>query len=116
MPTTVGGVDIAAGTTVMLLNGAANRDPGKFDHPGEFDADRSNAREHLAFGHGIHFCPGAPLARAEGRIALQRMLERTTGIRVSDDKHGAAGERRYRYVPTYMIRGLQALHLDFDAA
>jgi cytochrome P450 len=115
VPTSLAGVDIPAGTTVMLLNGAANRDPRKFERPAEFDADRRNAREHLAFGHGIHFCPGAPLARTEARIAVQRMLERTSGIRICDEQHGAAGARRYRYVPTYMLRGLQALHLQFVA-
>jgi cytochrome P450 len=114
VPATVGGVDIPAGTTVMLLNGAANRDPRRFDRPAEFDADRPNAREHLAFGHGIHFCPGAPLARTEARIAVQRMLERTSGIRIADEHHGPAGARRFRYVPTYMLRGLQALHLEFE--
>ena len=112
--TKVGGVDIAAGTTVMLLNGAANRDPRRFEDPGELHPERENAREHLAFGHGIHFCPGAPLARTEGRVAVQRMLERTSRIRVAEDEHGPVGARRFRYVPTYMLRGLQALHLDLD--
>jgi len=112
--TEVGGVDLPAGTTVMLLNGAANRDPRKFDEPAQLRPERDNAREHLAFGHGIHFCPGAPLARTEGRIAVQRMLERTSAIRIADDKHGPAGARRFRYVPTYMLRGLQALYLELD--
>jgi cytochrome P450 len=115
VPTTVAGVPIPAGTTVMLLNGAANRDRRKFVDPATLLPDRENARENLAFGHGIHFCPGAPLARAEGRIAVQRMLERTTNIRISEAEHGPPGDRRYRYVPTYMIRGLQRLHLEFDA-
>ena len=112
--TNVGGVDIPAGTTVMLLNGAANRDPRRFDDPADLRSARDNAREHLAFGHGIHFCPGAPLARTEGRVAVQRMLERTSGIRIADDKHGPADARRFRYVPTYMLRGLQALYLELD--
>jgi cytochrome P450 len=110
--TTVGGVDISAGTTVMVLNGAANRDPRRFERPAVFDPERANVREHLAFGHGIHFCPGASLARVEGRIAVQRLLERTTEIRVAADKHGPPDSRRYRYLPTYMLRGLQALHLE----
>ena len=114
--TTVGGVDIAAGSTVMVLNGAANRDPRRFERPAELDPERPNAREHLAFGHGIHFCPGAPLARVEGRVAVQRLLERTTDLRIAEDEHGPAEARRYRYMPTYMIRGLQALHLELDAA
>ncbi len=116
VPATIGAVDVAAGTTVMVLNGAVNRDPRKFDRPETFDPERGNAREHLAFGHGIHFCPGAPLARTEGRVAVQRMLERTTDICISDAAHGPAGDRKYRYVPTYMLRGLQALHLNFEGA
>jgi cytochrome P450 len=116
VPTTVGGVDVAAGTTVMVLNGAANRDPRKFERPADFEPERANAREHLAFGHGIHFCPGAPLARVEGRIAVQRLLERTTDIRVAEEHHGPPDARRYRYLPTYMLRGLQALHLELDTA
>jgi cytochrome P450 len=70
VPTTVGGVDIPAGTTLMVLNCAANRDPRRFDQPREFRVDRANARQHLAFGHGPHTCPGAPLARAEARVSL----------------------------------------------
>ena len=65
--TTVGGVDIAAGSTVMVLNGAAGRDPQRFDDPSAFRVDRPNAKEHLAFGRGPHACPGGPLARAEAR-------------------------------------------------
>jgi len=58
-PVNVGGVDIPAGTTVIVLNGAANRDPRQFDDPATFDAARPNARRHIAFGRGIHTCPGA---------------------------------------------------------
>jgi cytochrome P450 len=75
--TTVDGVDIAAGSTVMVLNGAANRDPRRFDDPTEFRVDRANAREHLAFGRGPHSCPGGPLARMESRVAIERLLDRT---------------------------------------
>lgn len=113
-PTTVGGQPIPAGATVMLLNGAANRDPRRFNRPEHFDPARANAREHLAFGHGTHFCPGAPLARTESRVAVQRLLELTSNIQISAEKHGPPDARRYRYVPTYMLRGLQALHLQFD--
>jgi len=113
VPTTVGGVDLPAGTTVMVLNGAANRDPRKFESPEEFDVERANAREHLAFGHGIHFCPGATLARAEGRVAMERMLDRMADIRISEAEHGPPGDRRYEYAPTFILRGLQKLHLEF---
>lgn len=111
--TTVGGVEIGAGTTVMVLNGAANRDPQKFECPAEFQVERANARQHIAFGHGPHTCPGAPLARAEGRITTECFLDRTTDIRIAESEHGPPGARRYDYVPTYILRGLSRLHLEF---
>jgi cytochrome P450 len=116
IPTTVGGVDIAAGTTVMVLNGAANRDPKRFDAPDAFDAARSNARRHIAFGRGVHSCPGAPLARAEARVCIERLLDRTTDISIADDNHGPADDRHYSYVPTFILRGLTELHLEFTLA
>ena len=115
-PVTVGGVEIPTGTTVMVVNAAANRDPRHFDEPHELRIDRENAREHLAFGHGIHFCPGAPLARAEGRILLERVLDRMADVRIDESEHGPAGERRYQYVPTYILRGLTRLHIEFTPA
>ncbi|HMG27531.1 MAG TPA: cytochrome P450 [Acidimicrobiia bacterium] len=114
VPTTIGGVDIAAGTTLMVLNGAANRDPRRFESPAEFDLDRPNVRQHLAFGFGVHTCPGAPLARAEARVSIERLLDRMTDIRVSEAEHGPPGARRYEYMPTYILRGLQRLHLVFE--
>ena len=114
--TTVGGVDLPAGTTVMLVNAAANRDPRRFDDPGTFDPTRANVRHHLAFGRGIHTCPGAPLARTEARVSLERLLDRTTDIRLSEAKHGPAGARRFHYVPTFILRGLTRLYLEFTPA
>jgi cytochrome P450 len=112
--TRLGGVDIPAGTPVMVVNGAANRDARQFADPGEFRLDRSNVRRHVGFGHGVHTCPGAPLARAEVRITIERLLDRTSDIRVSPAEHGPVGARRYTYMPTYMFRGLTHLHLEFD--
>ncbi len=114
VPTTIGDQALGAGCTVMVINGAANRDPRRFEDPDSFDPERKNARQHLAFGRGIHSCPGAPLARAETRVGLERLLDRTTDIRISEAKHGPAGERRYQYIPTYILRGLTELHLEFD--
>ncbi len=111
--TNVGGVPIAAGTTMMLLPGACNRDPSKFHAPHEFRIDRSNVREHVAFGRGSHSCPGAPLARAEGRISLNRILDRISDIRISAASHGPPDARRYEYEPTFILRGLTELHLEF---
>jgi cytochrome P450 len=111
---TIGGVEIPAGATVMVLNGAANRDPGHFDAPDEFRIDRGDSREHLAFGRGVHSCPGGSLARVETRVSIERLLERTTDIRISEEHHGPAGARKYHYVPTYILRGLTRLHLEFS--
>ena len=112
--TTVGGVEVPAGATVMVMNGAANRDPRQFEDPETFDVSRSNARRHIAFGRGPHSCPGAPLARAEARVSIERILDRTNDIRVSEEHHGPADARRYSYVPTFILRGLTELHLEFD--
>jgi cytochrome P450 len=114
--TTVGGVDIKAGTPVMLLNGAANRDPRRFECPAELRVDRENAQSHLAFGRGAHSCPGGPLARAEGRISIERILDRTRNIRLSEEHHGPPGARRLDYEPTWILRGLSNLHLEFEPA
>jgi cytochrome P450 len=115
-PVNVGGVDLPAGTTVMVVQAAANRDPRRFDDPSTFDPARKNARQHISFGRGIHSCPGAPLARAETRVALERLLDRTSDIRISEQHHGPANDRRYQYVPTYILRGLTELHLEFTPA
>ena len=111
--TKIGGVDIPAGTTVMVHNGAANRDPRQFDAPGDFRLDRTEGRLHLGFGFGIHTCVGAPLARAEARVSLERLLDRMSDITIAASEHGPAGARRYEYSPTYMLRGLEGLHLKF---
>jgi cytochrome P450 len=111
--TSVGGVDVAPGTPVMLLNGAANRDPDRFECPAEFRIDRPNAREHMAFGRGVHSCPGGPLARVEARVSFERILERMRDIRLSEEHHGPDGARRFAYEPTWVLRGLHELHIEF---
>ncbi|WP_156673403.1 cytochrome P450, partial [Mycobacterium sp. E3251] len=58
-----------------------------------FDIHRPNARSHVAFGRGPHACPGAPLARTEARVSIERMLGRTNNIRIDEDKHGPPGDR-----------------------
>jgi cytochrome P450 len=111
--TTIGGVEIAAGTTIMLHPGASNRDPRKFADPESLRLDRGNLREHLAFGRGVHSCPGGPLARAEGRVTIERFLDRTATMALSEEHHGPAGARSFRHDPTYIIRGLTDLHIEF---
>jgi cytochrome P450 len=105
--TEVAGVMIPAGGIIMLLNAAANRDPKQFPDPDRFDPERANARTNIAFGSGEHFCPGANLARAEGRVSIARLLARMREIRIPEDT-------RLTYLPTYMLRGLEALPLEFE--
>lgn len=114
--TKVGETEIPAASTVMVLPSAANRDPREFEEPAELRLDRENGRQHLAFGHGIHTCAGAPLARAEANVSLQRLLDRLEDIRVAEPHHGPPGARRWRYSPTWMLRGLDDLHLEFVPA
>jgi cytochrome P450 len=78
--------------------------------------DRANARQHIAFGHGIHVCAGAPLARAEAVVSLHRFLDRTTDFHVSDAHHGPLDARKYSYDPTFILRGIQELYLEFTPA
>ena len=111
--TEIGGVPVKAGTTVTLLLGASNRDPRRFESPNELDVDRPNAREHLAFGRGIASCPGGPLARAEAKVSLERVLDRMADIRLSEEHHGPAGNRRFDYDPTFFLRRLTGLQLEF---
>ena len=111
--TTLGGVDIPAGTIIMLLPGASNRDPEKFECPHEFQHDRRNVREHVAFARGPHSCPGAPLARSEARISFNRILDRMVDIRIDETVHGGADDRSYTYDPTFIMRGLSDLHVTF---
>ncbi len=112
--TSLGGVHIPAGTVLMLCLGAANRDPRKFENPNEFQLGRRNVREHIAFGRGIHTCAGAPLARVEGHVTVHRMLDRMRDITISPASHGPIHDRRYAYEPTFLLRGLTELHIEFN--
>lgn len=98
--TEVHGVRVPAGHVVVTLLGGANRDPRVFDHPDRFDVTRRDAREHLAFSSGIHFCLGAALARMEGEVALRRLFERFPRL-------APAGRPRRR--PTRVLRGYDAM-------
>ena len=112
--TTLDGVHIPAGSTIMLFISAADRDPHQFECPAEFRIDRPDSRQHVAFGRGAHTCPGGPLVRAEGRITIQKTLDRLHDIRVSEAEHGAPGARRWKYTPSYILRGVECLHLEFS--
>ena len=115
-PTSIGGFDLVPGTVVMLLHGASGRDPRVFDDPTKFDVLRANARQHLAFGRGIHTCPGAPLARAEAVFTIRRLLERTTSITIDEAHHGAPDAREWDLIRSYKFRGHTHLYLNYTQA
>lgn len=112
--TTLGGVEIRAGTPILMSHMAANRDPQRFPDPARFDMDRPRIKEHLAFGRGAHTCIGAPLARREVAVSIERLLARMGNIRLSAAHHGPDGAPVFEYEPTYVLRALKALHLEFD--
>jgi len=111
----IGPMDIPAGKPVVVALAAANRDPRRWEKPNEFKLDRPKIKEHLAFGRGAHVCVGAPLARAEVRIVLDRFLEHTSSIDLSEKHHGRRGERRLDFEPSFIIRGLSELHIELEA-
>ena len=100
----IGGKKIRPGQRVLCILGAANRDPAAFPDPDTLDIGRE-AGNHLAFGRGIHYCLGAPLARLEGRIAFEALLSRYQSLALAE-------EPRYRDQVT--LRGLEALWLDVE--
>ncbi|MEV6101855.1 cytochrome P450 [Nocardia sp. NPDC051981] len=82
--TEIGGVAIPEGADILLLMGSANRDESRFDQGEQFDIDRPNAREHLAFGYGIHYCLGNMLAKLQARVALEEVARRAPNLRLAD--------------------------------
>ena len=103
----VSGVNISEGDMVAVFFGAANRDPQEFANPDEFLLDR-DLRNHVSFGMGIHYCLGAPLARAEARISLNAFLDRFPVL-----KHGQAPTVRQTASP--IVFGFQQLPLVLDS-
>ena len=101
-PLSIGGVEIPAGDFVLLAIASANRDPRRFNDPHTLDVRRP-ASGHLAFGHGIHHCLGAPLARVEARTAFAALLNGFPAMRL------AVGSEELRWRNSTMIRGLESL-------
>ncbi|MFD6966975.1 cytochrome P450 [Streptomyces sp. NPDC059979] len=101
-PVQVGETTIGAGEVVLIVVGSANRDERRHPRPDEFDVERADTR-HLSFGHGIHYCLGAPLARMEGRIAIGSLLERFPGLRL------AVEPEQLTWRSGNLIRGLHRL-------
>jgi len=103
----LGGSEIPAGALALMIVAAANRDPAQFKDPEKFDITR-DPNEHVAFGEGIHFCIGAPLARMEARITFEAMLERFPRLRLKDPAMKPV------YKGSYFLRGLESLPLEID--
>jgi cytochrome P450 len=103
-PVRIGDVEIPAGEFVLVSLGAANRDGGRFAEADRLDVTRG-AGGHLAFGHGIHFCLGAPLARLEGQVAIGRLFDRFPDLALAVDPD----ELRWR--DSTLLRGLDSLPL-----
>jgi cytochrome P450 len=101
-PLEVGGVTIPAGEPVLVVTSSANRDPARFPDPDRLDLGR-DASGHVAFGHGIHYCVGAPLARLEGEIAFGALLSRFPGLSLAVDP------ATLRWRPSSLIHGLETL-------
>jgi cytochrome P450 len=104
----VHGIKIPRESLVMLRYHAANRDRELFEDPNAIDIDRTNADDHIAFGQGIHFCPGALLARKEMNVAFSALLARLDNIQIVENKSDLT------YWPNIVLRGLKGLHLRFE--
>ena len=113
-PVTFGGVDIEPGQHVMLHLAGMNRDPRKFENPHSFDMDRKGLRTHVTFGRGIHACAGGPLARVEGRVSMERFLQRFRNMRIDPERHGSPGNWDFDYLPNYSLRGVREMQVLFD--
>lgn len=106
--TELGGVALPAGSMVMLRYGAANRDGRQFEEPDTVDLHRKRAGAQLAFGSGVHFCIGAPLARQELNLGFPALLRHGKNFRLNPNKPAPAAEA------SFILRNLPHLHVEFD--
>jgi len=105
--TEIEGVKVPAGTQVFLSLAGANHQPELFESPTEFDISRKNAKKHIAFGHGIHFCLGARLARLEGEIAIEALSKRLPNLQLVEDQ-------KLEYSANITFRGPSKLMIQWD--
>lgn len=107
--TEIGGVKVPANSNVLVIMASANRDDTVFDHPNDFDIQRANARNHLSFGYGIHFCLGQQLAKLEFSIMLEELTRRLPNMRLSPDQ-------KFEFVRNISFRVPTALHVEWPVA
>ncbi len=108
--TELGGVKIPAGTKLLVALSAANRDPARWSDPNELILDRPKIKEHVGFGRGKHVCAGAPLARVEVRVIMEKFLAHTANIEL-DPAYHPNGVADLSYEPSFIIRGLTKMYL-----
>lgn len=113
--TTIGGVEIPAGTKILVALSAANRDPRRWENPNELILGRKKIAEHVGFGRGKHVCAGAPLARVEVRVIFEKLFEYTSKIEL-DPAYHPNGASDLSYEPSFIIRGLAEMHLKLTPA
>ena len=105
--TDLAGKKIAAGDRLVVIFASANRDPKQFPDPDLFDLHRRNAAAHMTFGHGIHFCVGAPLARLEARVVLEVLVERIPSLRLVPGQ-------LFRHIPQLVFHGFEKLEVEWE--
>lgn len=113
--TVVGGVKIPAGSKLLVALSAANRDPARWDDPNELIIGRKKIAEHVGFGRGKHVCAGAPLARVEVRVLMEKLLAYTSKIELDPEFH-PNGIDDLDYEQSFIIRGLTQMHLKLTPA
>lgn len=111
----IGDVEIPAGTKILVALSAANRDPSRWDDPNNLVIGRKKVIEHVGFGRGKHVCAGAPLARVEVRVIMEKFLEATSKIELNLEEH-PGGISDLNYEPSFIIRGLDKMHIKLTPA
>jgi cytochrome P450 len=110
----VAGTKIPAGTKIAIALAVISRDPRRWENPNDFVLNRPRIKEHLSFGRGAHTCAGAPLARVEVRVLMEKFFEHASHIDLNAVSHGSRGERRLDFEPSFIVRGLSKLDLTLS--
>jgi cytochrome P450 len=105
--TLIHGQEIKAGDKILMMLGSGNRDDDMFENGETFDATRRNAKRNLAFGHGTHFCMGAPLARLEMKVIFEELTKRLPSLRLVPGQS-------FNYIPTLTFHGVQKLEVEWS--